>query len=365
MKSKVNFFAGTSGIVLTGVGIGVLAFALQYLGNPANMGLCVACFSRDVAGALGLHRAEVVQYLRPEIMGMVLGALAGALAFGEFRPHGGSSPLTRFVLGVIAAFGALIFLGCPWRVILRLAGGDANAIFGLLGTVAGIYIGTLFFRRGYSLGRSSPLPKAAGWIFPLLMAGLALLALLYPQIPGQPMSGALFYSLKGPGSQHAPFLMAFGIALAVGFMAQRSRFCTMGAFRDIFLFREGHLFWGVLAMLGTVMALNLLFGGFKPGFEGQPVAHTQTLWNFLGMTTAGLAFALAGGCPGRQLFAAGEGNNDAAVFSVGLLVGAALAHNLGIASSPAGVGVNGPLAAVGGLLVCLGIGFAFSSRRTA
>lgn len=365
MKSITNIFAGTAGIVAAGLCIGAIAFALQYHGNPANMGLCVACFSRDVAGAMGLHRADMVQYLRPEIMGMVLGALVAALCFGEFRPQGGSSPVTRFVLGIVAAFGTLVFLGCSWRVVMRLGGGDYNAVFGLLGLMAGVYIGTLFFRQGYSLGRSVPLPKAAGWIFPALMLGLTTLAMLYPHIPGEAKSGVLWYSLKGPGAQHAPFMLAFGLSLIVGFVAQRSRFCTMGAFRDIFLFRAGHLFWGVLSMLGTVLALNLLFGRFTLGFEGQPVAHTQSLWNFLGMVAAGLAFALAGGCPGRQLFAAGEGNNDAVIFALGLLVGAALAHNFGIASSPAGIGPHSAVAVVGGIIVCLGIGFANCTRRTA
>ena len=37
-------------------------------------------------------------------------------------------------------------------------------------------------------------------------------------------------------------------------------------------------------------------------FFGQPVVHSQDLWNLLVLMLAGLAFALAGGCPGRQLF---------------------------------------------------------------
>jgi uncharacterized protein len=49
------------------------------------MGICMACFERDVAGALGLHRADVVQYLRPEIIGFALGAFVAALLYGEFR----------------------------------------------------------------------------------------------------------------------------------------------------------------------------------------------------------------------------------------------------------------------------------------
>ena len=153
---KSNFFATTMGIVVTGALIGVLAIVLQLNGNPPNMGICVACFERDMAGAIGLHRAAIVQYLRPEIIGLVIGSLCAALAFGNFKPRGGSSPITRFMLGIIAAMGALVFLGCPWRAVLRLAGGDLNAVLGLAGLFAGIGAGTLFFRRGYSLGRSSP-----------------------------------------------------------------------------------------------------------------------------------------------------------------------------------------------------------------
>lgn len=112
-----NFFASRTGIITVGAVIGVLATLLQYLGNPANMGICVACFERDIAGALGLHRAEVVQYLRPEIMGFVLGSFMIALITREYKPRAGSSTLIRFFLGMFAMIGALIFLGCPWRTL--------------------------------------------------------------------------------------------------------------------------------------------------------------------------------------------------------------------------------------------------------
>ena len=155
MEAKRNFFATSVGIVAAGAVIGVLAALLQKWGNPGNMGICVACFGRDVAGGLGLQRADVVQYLRPEIFGFVLGALVAALIFGEFKPKSGSAPMARFLLGMCAMIGALVFLGCPWRTILRLAGGDGNALFGFAGLAVGVGIGTIFFRQGYTLGRTS------------------------------------------------------------------------------------------------------------------------------------------------------------------------------------------------------------------
>jgi hypothetical protein len=329
------------------------------------MGICVACFDRDITGAVGMHRAELVQYLRPEIPGFVLGSFAAALVFKEFKPRGGSAPLARFILGMTAMIGALVFLGCPWRALLRLAGGDGNAILGLAGLAAGIGIGTLFFRQGYNLGRSARQSTGTGLLMPLLVAGLLALRALYGPAEGQAQSGVLFYSLKGPGAAYAPLAISLAVGLLVGALAQRSRFCTMGAIRDLILFRQWHLFSGLLALLATALLANLALGQFSPGFEKQPVAHSMALWNFAGMVVAGLSFALAGGCPGRQLFMSGEGDADAGVFVLGMLTGAAFSHNFGLASSPAGIGPHG-MAAVGICLAfCLLIGFTNIQRTPA
>jgi YedE family putative selenium metabolism protein len=190
-----------------------------------------------------------------------------------------------------------------------------------------------------------------------MFLGFFILMLIYPQVEGADKSGVLFYSLKGPGAAHAPVLVSLIAGLVIGFIAQRSRFCTMGAFRDLILFKQMHLFSGVLALVAAAWIVNMVLGQFNAGFLNQPVAHTQHLWNALGMVLAGLAFALAGGCPGRQLFLFGEGDGDAAVFVLGMIVGAAFSHNFGLASSPAGVGPNGIAAVVFGLAVCLIIGF--------
>jgi len=347
------------GIIVVGALIGIGAALLQYLGNPPNMGICVACFERDIAGALGLHRADVVQYLRPEIMGFVIGAFIVALLAGEYKPRGGSAPLIRFFLGVFAMIGALVFLGCPWRAFLRIAGGDGNAIEGILGLIAGIGIGVLFLKNGYTLGRAYPQKKSGGWMMPAFMLGLFLLVVFRISFaPG----GPIFFSQKGPGSQHAPLLISIFAGLIIGALAQRSRFCTMGAFRDVILVRDFHLISGVAALLIFAFGMNVILGQFNPGFAGQPVAHTDHVWNFLGMALSGLAFALAGGCPGRQLFMSGEGDMDAGIFVLGMIVGAGIAHNFSIASSAKGVGAFGPAAVIIGIIFCLIIGFAMREK---
>jgi YedE family putative selenium metabolism protein len=185
---------------------------------------------------------------------------------------------------------------------------------------------------------------------------------IYPQVAQEPKSGILFYSVKGPGASHAPLAIALGAGLIIGFLAQRSRFCTMGAFRDLILFKQVHLLSGVIALVVMALVMNLILGQFSMGFEKQPVAHSLHIWNFIGMALAGLAFALAGGCPGRQLFLAGEGDGDAAVFVFGMIMGAAFAHNFGLASSPAGLGPHGMAAVAVGFAVCLFIGF--TMRKT-
>ncbi len=367
MSSLNRFFISRWGPIITGLAVGILAPVLVALGNPGNMGVCVACFSRDIAGALGLHRAAVVQYIRPEIVGFVLGSLAAALAFREFRPRAGSAPLVRFLLGAFAVVGALVFLGCPWRAYLRLSGGDLNAIPGILGLAAGVGLGIVFLRGGFSLGRSRPAAGASGWVMPLLMVGLLLLLVFAPQLGRDADSthtGPLVFSTSGPGSQHAPLLIALAVGLGLGVLAQRSRFCTVGALRDLILVRDAHLFNGIVVLIVSAFLTNLLLGQFRAGFAGQPIAHTDVVWNFGGMVLAGLAFTLAGGCPGRQLILSGEGDSDAAVFALGMILGAGFAHNFSLASSGSGAGAYGPLAVVVGLLVCVAIGLTMHETQT-
>jgi hypothetical protein len=128
------------------------------------------------------------------------------------------------------------------------------------------------------------------------------------------------------------------------------------------MLKDGHLLKGVLAFLAAAFVTNLLLGQFKFGFEGQPVAHTNSLWNFMGMVLSGLAFTLAGGCPGRQFIMSGEGDGDAAIFILGMLVGAGFAHNFSLASSPAGPGAFGPAATIVGMVFCLIVGFTMREK---
>ena len=354
MKNKRIF------IIIAGVIFGVLGALMVNWGNPPNMGICVACFIRDVAGALGLHRAGAVQYIRPEIIGFVLGAFITAFAFREFRARGGSSLIIRFLLGAFIMIGALVFLGCPVRMMLRLAGGDLNGITALVGLIAGVLVGIFFLKRGFNLGRATRTHSLAGWVMPVLAVGLLLLAIFQP--------GFIFRSKEGVGAMLAPMAVSLVVGLVVGFLAQRTRMCFAGGWRDLFLVKDTYLFSGIAAFFVAALITNYAAGNFGAGgiyhwgFTNQPIAHNVHLWNFLGMGLVGLAATLLGGCPLRQLILTGEGDTDAGVTVLGLFAGAAFSHNFLFASSAKGIGAWGPVAVIIGLVFCLVVGFAMMER---
>lgn len=338
------------------------------LGNPANMGFCIACFERDIAGAVGLHSAAKVQYVRPEIIGLVLGAFIMALAGKEFRPQAGSSPATRFVLGAFVMIGALVFLGCPLRMVLRMGG-----------------------RRPECSGWSGRLRHRHCHRYPVPQAWLQPQALLSRQAGGghHPSRGdvvllvlvlavpAIFHASEaGPGSMHAPAIVALLIALVVGALAQKSRLCMVGGIRDSILVKDNHLLYGFIAIFLTVLIGNLVQGSFKLGFDLQPIAHSSHLWNLLGMVLVGWGSVLLGGCPLRQLILAGSGNGDSAVTVFGMIVGAAFAHNFALAGNPdstndagelvvGGIANAGKVAVVIGFVVLLAISLLNSRKEAA
>lgn len=347
-------------LCITGAIIGAAAVGLTLLGNPGNMGFCIACFIRDTAGALHLHTAPIVEYARPEIIGIILGAFAISAVRGDFRPRGGSSPVLRFIIGFIVMIGALVFLGCPLRMVLRLGGGDLNALVGLLGFIAGIGIGCIFLNNGFSLGKAGRQSGLEGATFPSSAVLLFVLFLAFPSL--------FLFSESGPGSMHAPVAAALGAGLAVGVAAERTRLCMAGGIRDIFLVRDFTLISGFAAIFAASLIGNIAAGSFRIGFADQPISHPMHLWNFLGMLAVGLGSVMLGGCPLRQLILAAEGSSDSAMAVLGMMAGAAAAHNFSLASSAGtGPGINGKIAVVAGIIILLAAaaGVTYRERRKA
>ena len=322
----MKLFDKTWKLALSGVVIGLLVMLLAMSGNPANMAICVACFIRDAAGALKLHTAAPVQYFRPEIVGFVCGSFLISMATKEYRSTAGSAPMVRFLLGAVMMIGALVFLGCPLRMVLRMSAGDLNAYVALIGFAGGVATGSCFLKKGFSLGRAYETKSLSGAALPVLLAALLVIGVA---------TGAYAASTEGPGSKHAPLLLALVVALVIGALAQKSRMCFAGSIRDVILMKNFDLL-SIIAALFVVMTIyNIATGNFHLSFSGQPIAHSQHLWNILGMYVVGFAAVLAGGCPLRQLILAGQGSSDSAVTFLGMLLGAAFAHNFNLVGSAA------------------------------
>lgn len=322
----MKLFDKTWKLALSGVIIGLLVMLLAMSGNPANMAICVACFIRDAAGALKLHTAAPVQYFRPEIVGFVCGSFLISMATKEYRSTAGSAPMVRFLLGAIMIIGALVFLGCPLRMVLRMSAGDLNAYVALIGFAGGVATGSCFLKKGFSLGRAYEAKSLSGAVLPVLLAALLVIGVA---------TGAYVASAEGPGSKHAPLLLALMVALVIGALAQKSRMCFAGSIRDVILMKNFDLLSIIAALFVVMTVYNIATGNFHLSFSGQPIAHSQHLWNILGMYVVGFAAVLAGGCPLRQLILAGQGSSDSAVTFLGMLLGAAFAHNFNLVGSAA------------------------------
>ena len=358
----MKLFDKTWKLAVSGAVIGLLVMLLAIYGNPANMAICVACFIRDTAGALKLHTAAPVQYFRPEVVGFVCGSFLLALLTKEYKSTAGSSPMVRFILGAAMMIGALVFLGCPLRMVLRMAAGDLNAWVALIGFAGGVATGSFFLKKGFSLGRAYEAKPVGGAVLPVVLAALLVIGVA---------TGVYAVSTEGPGSKHAPIILSLVVALVIGALAQKSRMCFAGSIRDIILMKNFDLISIIAALFAVMAVYNAATGSFHLGFSGQPIAHSQHLWNILGMYAVGFAAVLAGGCPLRQIILAGQGSSDSAGTCLGMLFGAALAHNFHLVGAAAKAATETEAAVLGGpampgkiaVIVCIALLFVIAAAN--
>lgn len=196
----------------------------------------------------------------------------------------------------------------------------------IVGFAGGVATGSCFLKKGFSLGRAYETKSLSGAVLPVLLAALLVIGVA---------TGAYAVSTEGPGSKHAPLLLALVVALVIGALAQKSRMCFAGSIRDVILMKNFDLLSIIAALFAVMTIYNIATGNFHLSFSGQPIAHSQHLWNILGMYVVGFAAVLAGGCPLRQLILAGQGSSDSAVTFLGMLLGAAFAHNFNLVGSAA------------------------------
>lgn len=130
------------------------------------------------------------------------------------------------------------------------------------------------------------------------------------------------------------------LGLLIGWLGQRSGFCSIGGFRDFFMFRHTRLLYGYIALIVGAFVGYLTFWLVTPSaFEnffwllhkglmpvpGAPASLTVTAYIVLaiiGGIAVGLIGVLLGGCPLRQVVMTSEGNIKSLVFVVGMCIGA-------------------------------------------
>ena len=273
--------------------------------------------------------------------------------------------MIRCILGMIIMIGSLVFLGCPLRMVIRMSAGDLNAWVALIGFILGVGTGTIMLKKESTLGRAHETNQASGTVLPILMIGVLILALF---------TSLLKSSTAGPGSMHAPIIASLIGGLVFGAFAQKSRMCFAGGIRDVILMKNFDLLTIIGSLFVVMLIFNIATGRFVLGFNTPGIiAHSEHLWNILGMYVVGFAAVLAGGCPLRQLILAGQGSSDSAVTVLGMFIGAALCHNLGLASSGTAINpetkkvvagavtANGKVAVIICIIACFVI--AFTNKR--
>ena len=340
--------------IFTGALLGFGGVYLVFAGNPANSGICVSCFMENMAGALQLHENIRMSYMRPELIGFVLGSFMMALQSRRFRVTGGSSPVLRFFLGFFLIVGCGVFIGCPIKMFLRLAAGDLTAVAATVGLIFGVWFGVRYMKGGFVLAPPKELPRAQGFVMPAF--ALLLLAFLFLN-PSFIKAGE-----KGPAALRAPIPIALLIGLAIGALAQRSGLCITGGIRNFCLARERTLLNGVVTAFLVAVVFSFVFGQFSWGMNGQPASHLSHGWTFLGMTLVGFASVLIDGCPFRQLIKAGQGDLDAAMATLGMLLGGALVYTWVLGSTSAGPTFQGKIAVLVGLAFSLSVAVVFRKR---
>jgi uncharacterized protein len=129
------------------------------------------------------------------------------------------------------------------------------------------------------------------------------------------------------------------LGIIIGWLGQRSGFCSIGGFRDFFMFRHTRLLFGFIALIGGAFIGYLIFKlVFPTAFEGffwlmgkglMPVPGAPTgltitgyiILAIIGGIAVGLIGVLLGGCPLRQLVMTSEGNIKSLCFVIGICIG--------------------------------------------
>lgn len=141
-------------------------------------------------------------------------------------------------------------------------------------------------------------------------------------------------------------LLTLSLGIIIGYLAQRSGFCSIGGLRDLMMFKHTRLFIGYLALIVSALFGYLIFwviipAAFPnfywaatqdnpltpiPGAPGGLEVGSYILLAIIGGFGMGILGVILGGCPLRQIVMSSEGNYRSLFYVIGLIIGAIIFH---------------------------------------
>ncbi len=123
-------------------------------------------------------------------------------------------------------------------------------------------------------------------------------------------------------------LVTLVVGVLIGYLGQRSTFCTISGVRDLFLLKDTYRLKGLFGIIvGGVIGYTAfkLIGGDVPNFPlGMDVPSAGVLITcIIGGLGIGFWSVFAEGCPFRQHVMAAEGRDGAMFYLMGFYIGIA------------------------------------------
>lgn len=143
--------------------------------------------------------------------------------------------------------------------------------------------------------------------------------------------------------QYLPAIGTLVFGALLGYLGQRSSMCFCGGIRDFYLMKDTWLLKGLLGFIAGALVGAIIFNviGMLPlfpwiltkGFTAIPGDAAGSLGimphiivTLIGGFGVGFLSIVQGGCPFRNYIMAGEGNQTAMMYIVGLAIGAIVFH---------------------------------------
>ena len=121
-------------------------------------------------------------------------------------------------------------------------------------------------------------------------------------------------------------LATLALGITIGYLGQRTKFCTISGIRDFVILKDSFRFKGLIGIIaGGAVGYTFfsLIGGDIPNFPiGLDITSTGILIaGMIGSLGMGFFSVFAEGCPFRQHVMAAEGKSSALLYLLGFYLG--------------------------------------------